>query len=80
MPTIFIWRGYRFHFFSNEGSEPPHVHVSKDGREAKFWLGDSSLVFNDDFKHNEIRKIKEIVAENKEMFLEKWNEYLNRND
>ena len=28
----------RFFFFSNEGREPPHIHVKAGGDEAKFWL------------------------------------------
>jgi hypothetical protein len=74
MPTVFIWRGYRFHFFSNEGMEPPHIHVSKDSCEAKFWLKDCSLAYNDDFKHNEIRKLNEIIRKNRKILMEKWNE------
>lgn len=31
MPTVLRWKGYRFYFFSNEGSEPPHIHIDKDG-------------------------------------------------
>jgi len=30
MPLVFRWKGYRFHFFSNEGDprEPVHIHVT----------------------------------------------------
>ncbi|MEC4595117.1 MULTISPECIES: DUF4160 domain-containing protein [Nitrospirillum] len=40
MPTVFRWNGFRFYFFSNEGSprEPVHIHVERDGGEAKLWL------------------------------------------
>jgi hypothetical protein len=40
MPTVFLERGFRFFFYSNEGSprEPLHIHVEKDNLEAKFWL------------------------------------------
>jgi hypothetical protein len=38
MPTVLRWDGYRFYFFSNERNEPPHMHVDKGGRSAKFWL------------------------------------------
>ena len=38
MPTVLRWNGYRFYFFSNEGSEPPHIHVDKAGHTAKYWL------------------------------------------
>ncbi len=40
MPVVFRERGFRFFFYSNEGSprEPVHIHVEKDGVEAKFRL------------------------------------------
>lgn len=40
MPVVFRDRGFRFFFYSNEGTprEPMHIHVEKDGDEAKFWL------------------------------------------
>jgi hypothetical protein len=40
MPEVFRERGFRFFFYSNEGSprEPVHIHVEKDNVEAKFWL------------------------------------------
>ena len=40
MPVLFRARGFRFFFYSNEGNptEPVHVHVEKDGLEAKFWI------------------------------------------
>src|SRR5262249_55675133 len=38
MPTVLIIQGFRFFFFSNEGSEPPHIHVEKGDGYAKFWL------------------------------------------
>ena len=38
MPTALRIGRYRFFFFSNEGQEPPHIHASASGNEAKFWL------------------------------------------
>jgi hypothetical protein len=40
MPVIFRYKGFRFFFYSNEGSprEPLHVHVEKNALEAKLWL------------------------------------------
>jgi hypothetical protein len=35
MPTLLRVEGFRFFFFSNEGQEPPHVHVSKGDGLAK---------------------------------------------
>ncbi len=38
MPTIFVWKGWTFLFFSLDRGEPPHVHVRKDRKELKLWL------------------------------------------
>ena len=40
MPTVLRTDGFRFFFYSNEGDprEPVHIHVMKDGAEAKFWV------------------------------------------
>ncbi|HTR38030.1 MAG TPA: DUF4160 domain-containing protein [Bryobacteraceae bacterium] len=38
MPTIARVGPYRVFFFSNEGFEPPHVHIQREQALAKFWL------------------------------------------
>jgi len=38
MPTVLKIGKFRFFFFSNEGSEPIHIHVESDEKYAKFWL------------------------------------------
>jgi hypothetical protein len=38
VPTVLRVGPYRFFFYSNEGSEPPHIHVEAGGKSAKFWL------------------------------------------
>jgi hypothetical protein len=38
MPTILYVNGWRFHFYSNEGNEPMHVHATKGDAECKYWL------------------------------------------
>jgi hypothetical protein len=43
MPTVLQIQGYRIGFFSADGDEPPHVHVSKAGKVAKFWLNPVQL-------------------------------------
>jgi hypothetical protein len=42
MPVVFRERGFRFFFFSFDGSprEPVHIHVKRGLAEAKFWVGD----------------------------------------
>jgi hypothetical protein len=38
MPTVIRIGHFRFHFYSDEGSEPPHIHVRSPDGECKFWL------------------------------------------
>lgn len=38
MPTLLVEDGYEVRFTSNDGSEPPHVHVTGNGGTAKVWL------------------------------------------
>lgn len=38
VPTLLIEDGYSFRFRSNDGPEPPHVHVSGNGGSIKIWL------------------------------------------
>ena len=35
MPTLLIWRGYKFRFYDLDVDEPPHVHIVKDGSSLK---------------------------------------------
>ncbi len=61
MPTVLRKNGYRFHFYSHEATEPPHIHVEKAGKEAKFWLRPVQLAHNDGFSISELRKIGRLV-------------------
>ena len=78
MPTILKKYGYRFHFYSNERNEPPHVHVTGKGGEMKIWLTDMSVERSYGISPSEQRKIMVVVGENVDLFLEKWNEFAAR--
>ncbi len=75
MPTVLRIRGYRFFFFSLEGSEPPHIHIEQAERVAKFWLSPVIFVKSRGFRSNELTELHKIIEENHELLLEKWNEY-----
>ena len=75
MPTVLKIMGFRFFFYSNEGNEPPHIHVEKGEATGKFWLEPISKAYSYNFKKNEERKIEKLVKENQERFKHKWNEY-----
>lgn len=63
MPTVMRIGPYRFHFYSREGNEPPHVHVERDDLEAKFWLRPVSLAMNRGFAPAELARIERLVVE-----------------
>ena len=46
MPTVLRIGPYRFHFYSNEGNEPPHIHIRFEGNECKYWLEPIALAKN----------------------------------
>ncbi len=75
MPTIYRYKGFRFHFYSDEGREPPHVHIRRAEDTCKFWLDPVSLAFNDGMKTSELKELEGIVIEHREELLEKWHEY-----
>ncbi len=75
MPTVLRSGPYRFYWHSHELGEPPHVHVDRDEKSAKFWLNPVALARNFGFSARELSKIEEIVRENKASLVEAWNEY-----
>jgi len=75
MPTIWRSGGFRFFFFSNEGNEPPHVHVEAGDHYAKFWLSPVVLVRSVGFNSGELNHLRRMVEENREFFKGKWDEY-----
>jgi hypothetical protein len=75
MPTVLRVGRYRFFFFSNEGDEPPHIHVKAAEDEAKFWLTPISLAANYGFRASELGEIEGIVIQHLEILLGAWNEH-----
>jgi hypothetical protein len=79
MPTVLRWRGYRFYFFSNEGYEPPHIHVDRGGNSVKYWLGPVRLARNFGFSQPDLTAIEQKVRQEEANFLARWNEYFGSN-
>jgi hypothetical protein len=66
-PTVLRVGRYRFHFFSNESNEPPHIHVKASGDEGKFWLDPVQLAGNYGFNARELNDIERIVNEHRDV-------------
>ncbi|MEP1447675.1 MAG: DUF4160 domain-containing protein [Paraglaciecola sp.] len=75
MPTVLRIGPFRFFFYSNENGEPAHIHIQRENMLAKFWLKPVTLASSTRFSRIELRKLQQLVAENKEVFLEAWNEH-----
>lgn len=75
MPTIKRIGPYRFFFYAGDRAEPPHVHVERENRVAKFWLNPVRLQSSGRFRPHEIRHIQRLVEEHEKEFLEAWHEY-----
>lgn len=75
MPTILRIGLYRFFFYSNEQGEPAHIHIQREKMLAKFWLQAVMLASSTRFSSQELRKLEQLVIQNRNTFLEAWNEY-----
>ena len=77
MPTVWRSGPYRFFFYSNEGTEPPHVHVQVGRNLAKFWLDPVSLAAARHFKAHEVSQLERLVVEHQKQLWEAWNAFFN---
>ena len=79
MPKIFEYFGFIFYFFSNE-HEPIHVHVKSADGKAKFDILPEGIVLvkNEGIKTKDIKAAEMVLEENKELAIEKWNEYFGK--
>jgi len=75
MPTILRKGPYRFFFVALDYNEPPHVHVQREKRVAKFWLDPVVMQKAGGFGSRELNQIAKLVQENRDHFLERWYEY-----
>jgi hypothetical protein len=78
MPTVWTEDGFRFFFYSNEGSprEPVHIHVEKGSAEAKFWLRpEVKVAYNDGYDARALRRLMATVEANRERIERAWNEF-----
>ena len=79
MPEIFRMFGMRFFFYSRE-HEPIHVHVMNADGKAKFDILPEGIVLveNKGIKIKDIKAAEMVLEENKELAIEKWNEYFGK--
>ena len=75
MPTVLRVGGFRFHLYSDEGTEPPHIHVRCAEGECKFWLDPVGLGRNRGVPPHVVREMERLVFEHVDLLLEKYDEH-----
>ena len=75
MPTVLREGPYRFFFYAGDGDEPPHVHVEREDKVAKFWLNPVRLQSSGRLRRSEIADVHAIIASHRRQLMEPWNGY-----
>jgi len=74
MPVVLRVKGYKFWFYEADIDEPPHVHVGKERKEAKYWLDPVRVARAGRFKPVDLREIERIIQDNLDFLLNAWEE------
>lgn len=77
MPEVYRNFGFLFFFYSRE-HEPIHIHVEGEEGLLIYDLIEDQFVLREKkgkIKANSKRKIEESLIENKQLIIDKWNEY-----
>ncbi|MEO7359535.1 MAG: DUF4160 domain-containing protein [Gemmatimonadaceae bacterium] len=75
MPTVLRIGPYRYFFYANENSEPPHIHVQRDRALGKLWLQPVALASSNGFSSTELSKILRDVQQHAQQLTEAWHEF-----
>jgi hypothetical protein len=77
-PVVFRLNGVKFHFFANEGSprEPVHIHASRPGCKAKFWLyPEVTVAYAKGYNRVELLALIAAVRSRRGEIESAWNEF-----
>ena len=80
MPVVLRIKGYRFWFYEADLDEPPHVHVGKEGHEAKYWLAPPALANSRGFRDHELSEIERILTDYQNDILQVWRREQGKRD
>ena len=74
MPVVLRIKGYKFWFYQADLDEPPHVHIGKGGKEAKYWIDPISVARSGRFRDHELNQVEKILAKYCDRILAAWQE------
>jgi hypothetical protein len=75
MPTVLRTGPYRFFFYAGDRDEPPHIHIEREDKVAKFLLDPIRLHESGGFSRPEIGRLYKLMAAHQDTFREAWDEY-----
>jgi len=78
VPTAHSERGYRFFFYSDEGSprEPRHVHVVRGSGTAKVWLDPTPVLDRSHgMSRGELRELIGIIMDHADELRGAWDDH-----
>jgi hypothetical protein len=78
VPVILRHESFKFFFYANEGNprEPIHIHVRRDGMEAKFWLTPQvRIAYNEGFDARTQRALIAVIEANVNLIEREWDEF-----
>jgi hypothetical protein len=75
MPTVLRSGPYRLFFYAGDRDEPPHVHVEREEKRAKFWLDPVRMQVSGGFSGIELNRIADLVEAHRDQLLEAWYDY-----
>ena len=82
MPTVLYILGWRLFFYSNENSEPVHIHAEKGEMECKFWILVEEVEIKEEFSYNltpaSRKEIKKIIYQHFDLIVDAWNTHFNK--
>lgn len=82
MPTVLYLRGWRLHFYSDEGNEPIHIHAQRGDAQCKYWLKVEAYDIEEAYSYNltkrDTREIRKIILQHFDEIVEAWNGYFKR--
>lgn len=80
---MFRFYGFLFYFYSRE-HEPIHVHVEGSGGIVVFDYDEDRDEFfvriKKNIKNNDLKRIKEVIDNNKDIIIKRWQEWFGRYD
>jgi len=82
MPTVVYIFGWRLFFYSNEGSEPIHIHAEKADMECKYWIIEEEVDIKEAYAYNlaqgDRKEIKKIIYQHFDLIIESWNQHFKK--